>query len=59
MAHALGGIDGENYTNSKEALGSNYNKGVRLSEVDINLTADDKLVCVHGWKKVIMRRKWV
>ena len=47
MAHALGGIDGENYTNSKEALGSNYNKGVRLSEVDINLTADDKLVCVH------------
>ena len=51
MAHALGGIYGENYTNSKEALESNYNKGVRLFEVDINLTADGKLVCVHGWKK--------
>ena len=51
MAHALGGIDGENYTNSKEALESSYNKGIRLFEVDINLTADDKLVCVHGWNK--------
>lgn len=51
MAHALGGIDGENYTNSQDALEKNYEKGVRLFEVDINLTADGKLVCVHGWKK--------
>lgn len=51
IAHALGGIEGENYTNSQEALKTNYEKGVRLFEVDINLTADGKLVCVHGWKK--------
>ncbi len=57
MAHALGGIDGENYTNSKEALESNYNKGIRLFEVDINLTADGKIVCVHGWKKSDYEKK--
>lgn len=26
MAHALGGIEGENYTNSQEALETNYEK---------------------------------
>lgn len=51
MAHALGGIDGNTYTNSKEAIENTYNKGVRLFEVDVELTSDDKLVCVHGWNK--------
>lgn len=51
IAHALGGIDGQTYTNSKEAIENSYNKGVRLFEVDVKLTSDNKLVCVHGWSK--------
>lgn len=51
LAHALGGIDGQTYTNSKEAIENSYNKGVRLFEVDVKLTSDNKLVCVHGWSK--------
>ncbi len=51
MAHALSGIDGINYTNSKEALENSYNNGYRLFETDINFTKDHELVCVHGWKK--------
>ena len=51
MAHALGGIDGQTYTNSREAIENTYNKGIRLFEVDVEFTSDDKLVCVHGWNK--------
>lgn len=51
VAHALGGIDGFAYTDSKEALENSYNNGFRLFEVDVKLTSDEKLVCVHGWSK--------
>lgn len=51
VAHALGGIDGFAYTNSKEALENSYNNGFKIFEVDIQLTSDNKLVCVHGWKQ--------
>ena len=51
MAHALGGINGQAYTNSKEAIENSYKKGMKLFEVDIKLTSDEKLVCVHGWSK--------
>ncbi len=51
VAHALGGIDNNSYTNSKEALENSYKHGFRLFEVDIKYTSDNKLVCVHDWTK--------
>lgn len=50
IAHALGGIDEIDYTNSKEAFSENYNKGHRLFEVDISITIDGELVARHGWE---------
>lgn len=47
IAHALGGIDGNSYTNSKEAFVQNYNAGHRVFEVGLRLTKDGKLVAVH------------
>lgn len=51
VAHALGGIDNNSYTNSKEALENSYASGFRFFEVDLNFTSDNKLVLVHGWNK--------
>lgn len=47
--HALGGIDGYEYTNSKEAFEFNYNQGGRVFEVDLVMTSDGKLVARHDW----------
>ncbi len=51
IAHAGGGINGHNYSNSLEALEYNYNKGFRTFEIDFSWTSDDQLVCLHDWKK--------
>ena len=51
VAHALGGINGNTYTNSKEAIENALAKGFQFFEADIKLTADNKLVLVHGWEK--------
>lgn len=48
IAHALGGIDGVIYTNSKEAFLLNYELGKRWFEVDMHLTKDNDLVCFHN-----------
>ncbi len=53
IAHAGGIIDDYNYTNSLEAILTNYNKGQRVFEIDFAVTSDDKLVCKHGWKTVL------
>jgi len=50
IAHAGGRIAGYNYTNSKEALDSSYEKGFRLFELDILQTKDNEFVAVHDWK---------
>ncbi len=50
IAHALGVIDDETYTNSIEAFEESYNNGHRLFEVDISITSDNKLVARHGWE---------
>jgi|GEM_PF-582111 len=50
MAHALGGYEGNIYTNSEEAL-INSLQYYKFMEVDMTLTKDDKLVCSHGWDK--------
>lgn len=49
IAHALGGIDHRDYTNSKEALELSYANGYRLMEVDFLYTSDGYLVCRHNW----------
>ncbi len=51
IAHAGGGINGQNYTNSLESLESNYNKGFRVFEIDFSWTSDGQLVCLHDWDK--------
>lgn len=50
IGHAGGSIDGKIYTNSLEALNLNYEKGIRIFELDLRLTSDNKLVAVHDWK---------
>lgn len=48
--HALGGLDGKTYLNSKEGFEYYYNQGSRLFEVDLSQTADGVWVCRHNWK---------
>ncbi|OGF26797.1 hypothetical protein A2331_05580 [Candidatus Falkowbacteria bacterium RIFOXYB2_FULL_34_18] len=47
IAHALGGVNGEIYTNSLEAFEYNYKNGKRLFEVDLSLALDGDLVAFH------------
>lgn len=49
IVHACGEIDDYVYTNSKEALLYNYEKGQKAFEVDFLLSADELLVCKHDW----------
>lgn len=49
IAHALGGIDDIDYTNSKEALETAYSNGYRLFEADFVFTSDKRMVCRHKW----------
>ena len=51
IAHAGGSIEGFIYTNSLEALNSNYKKGIRYFELDINKTRDKEFVAVHDWQE--------
>lgn len=51
IAHALGGIDGNDLTNSSEAFEANYAKGFRVFEADLILTSDQRLVARHDWEK--------
>lgn len=50
--HAGGGIEGLDYTNSKEALQNTLDEGHRIVEIDFLYTADQKLVCAHFWKSL-------
>jgi len=48
VAHAMGGIDGKNYTNSVEAFEENYARGYRVFEVDFGLTEQsEQMLCLH------------
>ena len=55
IVHALGGIDSDSYTNSREALLNSYEKGGRVIEADIEYTSDGELVLIHNWKKKTLR----
>lgn len=50
MAHALGGIDEYDYTNSLEAFYQNYNAGTRLFEIDLDTTSDGDICLIHTWE---------
>lgn len=49
IAHALGGMDGKDYLNSREGFLSMYEQGVRLFELDLSKTSDGVWVCRHNW----------
>ena len=49
IAHAGGGILGYTYTNSYEALLSNYQLGHRLFEFDFSLSSDGEVVATHDF----------
>ncbi len=51
IAHAGGGYNGINYTNSIEALDASYQAGFRYIELDFSWTSDGRLVCLHDWGK--------
>lgn len=51
IIHALGGLDGFTYLNSRESFINYYDKGCRLFEVDLTKTSDGVWVCRHNWKK--------
>ena len=50
ISHAMGGIDGTNYSNSLEAFQENYAEGHRIFEVDFEYTSDGRMVLCHSWK---------
>lgn len=50
IAHAGGSIDGKTYTNSREALETNYENGFRIFELDIIQTSDGHYVAAHDWE---------
>lgn len=48
IAHACGGIDGQPYTNSREALLASLENGFKFIEGDLGFTADSVLVLMHS-----------
>lgn len=50
IAHAGGGIEGNSYSNSEEAVLSNLRMGVRVFEVDFSPTRDGVWVGTHDWQ---------
>lgn len=50
MAHAMGGIDGYDYTNSLEAFEYNYSQGTRLFEIDLGTTIEGDICLTHTWE---------
>jgi len=53
IAHAMGSVGGESYTNSYEAFVTNYNKGFRLFEADLIMTSDGKIAARHDWAEKV------
>lgn len=47
IMHALGGVDGVDYTNSKEAFEKHLKRNRILFEADVSITSDGKVVLSH------------
>ena len=50
IAHAGGSIDGKTYLNCKEGLLQSLENGYKYIELDLALTSDIAVVCLHDWK---------
>ena len=50
IAHGLGAIDGVTTLNCLEGFQQQYAQGVRVFEVDLRLTADQRVVLRHDWR---------
>jgi len=50
IAHAGGGVDGQLYIESLEALNRSYQRGFRFFELDLRKSSDGHYVAVHDWK---------
>jgi len=48
VAHALGGIDGVDFSNSLQAVRHSLELGFRLFEVDLELDTQGRLICFHS-----------
>ena len=48
------GINNDTYTNSKESLEYGYSKGIRIMEVDLLYTSDNRIVANHFWTDDIL-----
>jgi len=55
IAHAGGGIEGNTYTNSFQALDFNIQNGFTFFEIDFSWTKDGQLVCIHDWEQSFQR----
>jgi glycerophosphoryl diester phosphodiesterase len=51
IAHAGGGLNGQIYTNLREAFDLAYANGFRLLETDLQWTSDEHLVLLHDWNE--------
>ena len=49
IAHAAGAVDGNTYLNCREGLLQSLANGYKYIELDLGLTADSTLVCIHDW----------
>ena len=49
IAHAGGAINEIKYLNTLDALDHNYNKGFKLFELDLLISADGFIVATHDW----------
>lgn len=54
--HAGGGLDGNTYINSPEAIAASLEEGKYFLEIDLRHTSDGHLVCAHDWTDVCY--KW-
>ena len=52
IAHAGGVIDGQCYTNSREAVEESLRRGYHYIELDLQVTRDNHLVAVHDWDRL-------
>lgn len=50
VAHAMGGLDDQDYLNCLEGFQAAYSRGVRAFEADLCLAADGTVVLRHDWK---------
>lgn len=52
--HAGGGIEGNVYTNSLEAVEETLSEGKYFIEMDLRYTSDNHLVCAHDWSDAFL-----